>query len=93
VNQAAALSRAENAYTLLIHGKAPEALALAQEAVQIDPEEIMSQTALGDISAAMKQKDEARKAYQAALAAARQLEPDAQPSYVPDLERKLSRLQ
>ncbi len=92
VNQAAALSRAENAYELLGKGKAQEALALAREAVALDPEEIISQTALGDIAATLGQKDEARKAWQAALASAKQLEPDAQVSYVPDLESKLKKL-
>jgi 4-amino-4-deoxy-L-arabinose transferase-like glycosyltransferase len=92
VNQAAALSRAMNAYALLERGKAVEALALAREAVSIDPGEIISQTALGDISALMGQKDEARKAWQAAIESARRLEPDAQVSYIPDLEGKLKKL-
>lgn len=92
VSQAAALSRAQNAYALLGKGQAQEALALVREAVAIDPSEIVSQTALGDIAATLGQKDEARKAWQAALAAARQLEPDAQVSYVPDLESKLKKL-
>jgi 4-amino-4-deoxy-L-arabinose transferase-like glycosyltransferase len=92
VNQAAALSRAQNAYALLSQRKLPEALALAREAVSIDPGEITSQTALGDISAAMGQKDEARKAWQAAIESARRLEPEAQVSYIPDLEAKLKKL-
>ena len=85
VNQAAALSRAQNAYTLLGKGKASEALAMAREAVSVDPEEIISLTALGDIAAVQGQKEEARKAWQAALASAKQVEPDAQVSYVPAL--------
>jgi len=92
MNQAAALSRAQRANELLAAGKPAEALPLALEAVAIDPEEIISQTALGDIAAALGQKDEARQAWQAAIASARQLEPDAQVSYIPDLEAKLKRL-
>ncbi len=92
VNQAAALSRAQNANALLAAGKLPEALALAREAVSIDPTEITSQTALGDVSAAMGQKDEARKAWQVAIDLARQMEPEAQPSFIPDLEGKLKKL-
>jgi 4-amino-4-deoxy-L-arabinose transferase-like glycosyltransferase len=92
VKQTAALSRAINAEQLLWGGKKAEALALAREAVAIDPEEIMSQTALGDAAASLGQKDEARKAWQSALESARQLEPDAQESYVPDLEGKLKKL-
>jgi len=92
MKQTAALSRALNAYHLLWEGKKEAALALAREAVAIDPMEIMSQTALGDAAASLGQKDEARKAWQAALESARRLEPDAQESYVPDLEGKLKGL-
>jgi hypothetical protein len=92
VKHAAALSRAQRAIQLLTAGKPDEALPLAREAVAIDPEEIISQTALGDITAALGQKDEARNAWQSAIASARRLEPEAQPSYIPDLEAKLSKL-
>lgn len=88
-HQAAALSRAQHANQLLAAGKPNEALALAREAVAIDPSEIISQTALGDAASALGQKDEARQAWQAAIASARHLEPDAQGSYIPDLEKKL----
>ncbi|HEY1254121.1 MAG TPA: phospholipid carrier-dependent glycosyltransferase, partial [Terracidiphilus sp.] len=92
VPQAAALSRAQIAYLLLGSGKTEEALKLAREAVAIDPEEINSQTALGDIAARLGLKDEARRAWGAALASARHLEPEAQSSYVPNLEDKLKKL-
>lgn len=92
VKQAAALSRATNAMQVMWKGDAKDALPLAQEAVAIDPTEIMSETVLGDASAALGRKDDARKAWTAALAEAKTLEPDAQPSYVPDLERKLGKL-
>ncbi|MGA2085868.1 MAG: phospholipid carrier-dependent glycosyltransferase, partial [Terracidiphilus sp.] len=92
MNQAAALSRAQRVYELMRAHELDEALAMAREAVAIDPVEIISQTALGDIAAALGQKDEARQAWQAAIASARQLEPDAQVSYIPDLEDKLKRL-
>ena len=92
MSQAAALSRAQHAYQLLAAHKPEEALALAKEAVAIDPEEIISQTALGDISAALGKKDEARQAWQAAIDSAKRLEPDAQVSYIPDLEAKLKKL-
>jgi hypothetical protein len=92
VKQAAALSRAINAYHALWKGDAQGAHSLALEAVAIDPAEIMSQTALGDSAAALGQKDEAKTAWNAALSEARKLEPDAQLSYVPDLEEKLKKL-
>jgi Flp pilus assembly protein TadD len=92
MKQAAALSRAQHAIQLLVAGKADQALPLAREAVALDPDEIISQTALGDITAALGQKDDARQAWQTALASARRLEPEAQPSYIPDLEKKLRKL-
>lgn len=92
MRQTAALSRAIAADHLLWKGQAQQALPIAQEAVSIDPNELMSQTALGDAQAALGNKEEARKAWTAALAIARTLEPDAQQSYVPDLEAKLKKL-
>jgi len=92
MRQTAALSRAEIAFQLLWAGKAAEALPLAREAVAIDPGEIMSQTVLGDSAAALGMRDEARKAWQAAIDSAKKLEPDAQESYIPDLEAKLKKL-
>ncbi len=91
LKQAAAMSRAMTAYALLRKGDADGALTMAREAVAVDPTELLSQTALGDIAAAKGNKDEARAAWQAALGIAQQLEPDAQPSYVPDLEKKLGK--
>jgi hypothetical protein len=55
VSQAAALSRAQHANQLLAAGKPDQALLLAREAVAIDPNEIISQTTLGDIAAALGQ--------------------------------------
>ncbi|MGB6193748.1 MAG: glycosyltransferase family 39 protein [Terracidiphilus sp.] len=89
LRQAAAMSRAMFAYTLLQKGKMDDALAMAREGAAIDPHELMSQSALGDIAAAKGNKDEAHAAWQAALGIAQELEPDAQPSYVPELEKKL----
>ncbi len=92
VNQAAALSRAQNADALFREHKADEALAMAREAVAFDPADLHAQSTLGNIAAKLGLKDEARAAWQAALASAMQLEPEAQPGYVPDLEAKLKAL-
>jgi hypothetical protein len=92
VPQTAALSRAERAFELLSERHPEEALALAREAVALYPADILSQTALGDAAAALGQKEQARQAWQAAIDSARQMEPDAQVSYIPDLERKLKGL-
>ena len=92
IYQAAALSRVQRAYGLMHDHQPEQALALAREAATLDPEGIEAQDALGNIAAKLGQKDEARKAWLAALASARQLEPDAQVSYIPDLEAKLKKL-
>ena len=93
VRQAAALQPLPARHPVnKIAGKPEQALPLAREAVAIDPEEIISQTALGDSAAALGQNDEARQAWQSAIASARRLEPEAQPSYITDLEAKLRKL-
>jgi 4-amino-4-deoxy-L-arabinose transferase-like glycosyltransferase len=92
VRQLAALSRSQRAFQLLLAGKLDQALPLAREAVSIDPDDIRNQTVLGDITAALGHKDEARQAWQSAIASAQRLEPAAQPSYIPDLEAKLRKL-
>jgi 4-amino-4-deoxy-L-arabinose transferase-like glycosyltransferase len=93
LKQAAAVSRAQRARQLLQQGNATEALAMAREAVEIDPAEISSQTVLGDAAVKLGQKDVARAAWQAALILAFQLEPDAQANYVPGLQDKLKAIQ
>ena len=92
LRRAAGLSRAEAAFQLLWTGKAGDALPLAREAVAIDPGGLLAETALGDSAAATGQKEEARKAWTSALESARKLEPDAQVSYVPELEEKLRKM-
>jgi 4-amino-4-deoxy-L-arabinose transferase-like glycosyltransferase len=92
VHRAAAMSRVQRAYELLRAQKPGEALALAREAAEIDPEGVEAQNARGNLAAHMGQKDEARAAWTAALAAAKQLEPDAGMGYIPELEGKLKRL-
>lgn len=92
MRQAAALSRAIIAFQALWKGHAKDALEAAREAVSIDPTDIMAETALGDTSSALGMKDDARRAWRAALEEARKLETGAQVSYVPDLEEKLRKL-
>jgi Dolichyl-phosphate-mannose-protein mannosyltransferase len=92
MRQAAAQSRAFIALQSLWKGNAAAALPLAREAVAIDPTEIMAQRVRGDVAAAMGMKDEARVAWTAAMNEARKLEPDAQVSYIPELEAKLAKL-
>jgi 4-amino-4-deoxy-L-arabinose transferase-like glycosyltransferase len=90
--EVAALSASQRAQLLLGENKPAEALAAAQAAVRFEPGSVLSQTALGDAAAALGQKDVARTAYQAAIAAAHELEADVQPEFVPGLEDKLKKL-
>jgi len=92
ISDAAAVARAQRSASLLAEKKPGEALALAREAVGIAPGNLSAQTALGDASAATGDKQAAQVAWLAAIQIAKQLEPDAQVSYVPDLEAKIKGL-
>jgi predicted negative regulator of RcsB-dependent stress response len=65
---------------------------LAREAVVTSPDNLITQTALGDAAAAAGDKQMAMTAWQAALQIAQRLEPGAQSSYIPDLESKIKAL-
>lgn len=88
----AGLSRAYLAWDML-HAHQPEqAFALAQEAVKLAPGELYPEQALGDAAAALGKKDEARAAYQAAIAAAKKLDPERQAGFTQDLEDSIKKL-
>jgi 4-amino-4-deoxy-L-arabinose transferase-like glycosyltransferase len=89
VPEAAALAAVQKSNILLRHKRPAEALVAAQHAVALQPENLLSQMALGDAQMALGDKNSARAAYELALAAAHRLEADAQPLFVPDLEQKL----
>ena len=91
MHKAAAQSRAQmSSWAMRKHNPA-YALQLAQEAVALDPDRLTYQTALGNALAANGRKDDARQAWQTALALARQLQPATQTLYIPDLEAKLNK--
>jgi predicted negative regulator of RcsB-dependent stress response len=90
--KAAALDRVQIAHVLLAENQPQQALALALQAVALVPGDLFAETVLGDAEAMSGNKEAARAAWQSAITAARQLEPDAQVSYVPDLEAKLAKL-
>lgn len=90
--RAAALDRMIAAESLLAAHQVQPALDIAQQAVAIAPGDLFAETVLGDAEAMAGNKDAAREAWQRAIAAARRLEPDAQPSYIPGLEAKLRKL-
>jgi tetratricopeptide (TPR) repeat protein len=89
VPEAAALAAVQKSKILLRHNRPAEALVAAQQAVALQPENLLAQMALGDAQTALGDKNSARAAYELALAAAHRLEADAQPLFVPDLEQKL----
>jgi Dolichyl-phosphate-mannose-protein mannosyltransferase len=87
-----ATSRAQQSETYLEQKQPGQALALAREAVTIAPQNLFAETALGDAAAASGDKQTAETAWLAAIQIAQRLEPDAQPSYVPDLESSIKHL-
>jgi 4-amino-4-deoxy-L-arabinose transferase-like glycosyltransferase len=92
VPEISAVSRAQQSETYLEKKQPGPALILARDAVDVAPENLFAETALGDAAAASGDKQTAEKAWLAAIQIAQHLEPDAQISYVPDLESKVKRL-
>lgn len=89
VHEAAALGAVQKSKILLRKNRLAEALVAAEKAVALQPQNVLTQTALGDAKMALGDKSSARAAYELALSAAYRLEADAQPLYVPDLDQKL----
>jgi Flp pilus assembly protein TadD len=73
----------------LVADPATQALAEAQTAVSLAPGDVASQAALGDALSALRRPDEARAAYQRALALAQTHYPEFQAGWLPALQRKL----
>ncbi len=92
VPQAAALSRAQHVGQLLRQHHPNQALALAREAVKIDPTDLKAQSALADAALATHHTAEARAALEAAITAAKRLSPAAQKGYLPGLQSRLRKL-
>ncbi len=86
-----ATSHAQQSETLLRKKQPGPALALAREAVDIAPENLFAETALGDAAAASGDNQTAQTAWLTAIQIAQRLEPGAKPSYLPDLESKIKR--
>lgn len=92
VPELAALSRAQQSSLLLTAKQPGPALVLARQAVAIAPDNLFSETVLGDAAFAVGDKQTARAAWQDALQIAGHLESDAQASYLPDLQSKMKHL-
>jgi MFS family permease len=80
------LTRAFLALEKLQARQPQEALALAEEAVKLAPGQLFPEWALGNAAAALGKKDEARTAYQAAILAAKKLDPLRQATYLRYIE-------
>jgi hypothetical protein len=89
---AAALALAQHSVAMLLQKHPEAALDLARQSAAIESGNLFAQTALGDAEAATGDTASARIAWQAAIQAVKQLEPDAQPSYIPALQNNLSKL-
>jgi len=86
------LSRAFLSVDKLRANQPQEALTLAEEAVKLAPGQLYPEWALGDAAAALGKKDEARAAYQAAIVAAKGLDPQRQADYTKALEDSIKKV-
>jgi tetratricopeptide (TPR) repeat protein len=87
---ASALSHLQKAQNLLATKQVEQALAEAQAAVALAPDDVQSQITLGDVLSAMGQPEEARTAYEKALGLAKTIEPEFQVRSIPGIEQKLA---
>jgi hypothetical protein len=74
--EAGGTSRALQAWSKLQQKQVPEALAIAQDAVKMAPENLMAQWVLGDAETAVGHKDEAHAAYLRAIEITKRMEPE-----------------
>jgi tetratricopeptide (TPR) repeat protein len=86
------LSRAFQALDKLRARQNQEALKLAEEAVQLAPNHLYTEWALGDAAASMGKKDEARAAYRAAELQTQKLDPERREDSIKQLEDSLRKL-
>jgi hypothetical protein len=87
---ASALGHVTRAQDLTWAGRLTSALAEAQTAVAIDPDELQAQMVLGDTLTALGRPLDAKPAYQQALAIAETMEPSAETIWVKAIQKKLA---
>jgi 4-amino-4-deoxy-L-arabinose transferase-like glycosyltransferase len=90
IPMAAAIGHIQNANEFLAAKRLNEALAEAQTAVAMAPSSVRANVVLGDVLAAMGQKDEARKCFEKALTLAKTVAPEFQEGWVDGLQQKLA---
>ena len=86
---AAAISKVQKAQNLAQAKQLDQALQEAQAAVELAPDAIQTQLALGDILREAGQPQQARKSYERALELAKTIEPDFQSRSLPGIEERL----
>lgn len=93
LEEAAAVNRALLVNDKLRAHQPQQALALAEDAVKLAPSHLFAQWALGDAAAAAGNKDQARAAYQAAIATTAGLDPERRASFLTELQAALKKVQ
>jgi tetratricopeptide (TPR) repeat protein len=86
---ASALSHVQQSKALLKQKQFDSALAAAQEAVKIAPDDLEPQIALGDALQALGRKGEANEAYSQAMVEVKTMEPQAQEVWGPRVQKKM----
>jgi hypothetical protein len=92
LHHAAALSHVQRANNLLQHKQVMDAESEARKAVDLYPESLSAQVALGDALAADNRKDEARSAYGRAMAIARRMQRGADKVWSANVQQKIDAL-
>jgi tetratricopeptide (TPR) repeat protein len=87
---AAGLSHAQKAQNFLAANNSAAAFDEAQQAVQLAPDSVPTNQAMGDALAAQNRRDEARPYYEKALHLAQTVQPEFQVGSIPDLQKKLA---
>ena len=87
---AAAISKVQKAQNLAAAKQLDQALQEARAAVELAPNAIQTQLALGDVLSAMDQPQQARACYEKALELAKTIEPEFQIRSLPGIEERLS---
>jgi tetratricopeptide (TPR) repeat protein len=87
---AASISHSQKAGDLIAAQKYPEALAEAQQAVALAPDDVKANAILGDVLLKMNRPEEARASYARALHFAKTIEPEFRTGWIADLEKKVA---
>jgi hypothetical protein len=87
---ASSLVHAQHAEDKLAAGQAQAALVDAQQAVELAPDSVNAQTAMGDVLVKLGDREGAASHYQAALQSALTIEPELQSDLIPGLRSKLA---